>query len=100
MPLVSFRAERGIRALSTGRPRIPRDARDDKSAACSVTDLTRRAYKGLQSRPNKATFSPALSRFPGMIVNLFLLLVPLSVVLEYVFHAPPVWVFVVGLLGI
>jgi len=35
-----------------------------------------------------------------MIVNLFLLLVPLSVVLEYVVHAPPVWVFLVGLLAI
>ena len=35
-----------------------------------------------------------------MIINLFLLLVPLSVVLEYVVHAPPVWVFVVWLLAI
>ena len=35
-----------------------------------------------------------------MIVNLFLLLVPLSVVLEYVVHAPPVWVFLGGLLAI
>jgi len=35
-----------------------------------------------------------------MIVNLFLLLVPLSVLLEYVVHAPPVWVFIVGLLAI
>jgi Ca2+:H+ antiporter len=35
-----------------------------------------------------------------MIVNLFLLLVPLSVLLEYVFHASPVWVFVIGVLAI
>ena len=35
-----------------------------------------------------------------MIVNLLLLLVPLSVVLEYVVHAPPVWVFAIGVLAI
>ena len=35
-----------------------------------------------------------------MIVNLLLLLVPLSALLEYVFHASPVWVFVVGILAI
>ena len=35
-----------------------------------------------------------------MIVNLLLLLVPLSVLLEYILHASPVWVFIVGLLAI
>src|SRR5678816_1965581 len=35
-----------------------------------------------------------------MIVNLLLLLVPISALLEYVVHAPPVWVFLVGLLAI
>jgi Ca2+:H+ antiporter len=35
-----------------------------------------------------------------MIVNLLLLLVPISALLEYVFHAPPVWVFLVGILAI
>lgn len=35
-----------------------------------------------------------------MIVNLLLLLVPFSVVLHYVMHAPPVWVFLVGLVAI
>src|SRR5512133_829881 len=35
-----------------------------------------------------------------MIVNLLLLLVPLSALLEYVFHAPAVWVFIVGILAI
>src|SRR5574338_905765 len=35
-----------------------------------------------------------------MIVNLLLLLVPISALLEYVLHAPPVWVFVVGLVAI
>src|SRR4029453_11057996 len=35
-----------------------------------------------------------------MIVNLLLLLVPLSALMEYVFHAPPVWIFLVGVLAI
>ena len=35
-----------------------------------------------------------------MIVNLLLLLVPISALLEYVLHAPPVWVFGVGILAI
>ena len=35
-----------------------------------------------------------------MIINALLLLIPLSVLLEHVFHAPPVWVFVTGILGI
>jgi Ca2+:H+ antiporter len=35
-----------------------------------------------------------------MIVNLLLLLVPVSLVLQHVLHAPPVWVFVVGLVAI
>src|SRR3954451_23381730 len=35
-----------------------------------------------------------------MIVNLLLLLVPISVLLEYVLHASPVWVFLVGILAI
>ena len=35
-----------------------------------------------------------------MIVHLLLLLVPISALLEYVFHASPVWVFVVGILAI
>jgi Ca2+:H+ antiporter len=35
-----------------------------------------------------------------MIVNLLLLLVPLSVLLEYVLHAPPVWIFVASLVAI
>ena len=35
-----------------------------------------------------------------MIINALLLLIPLSVLLEHVFHAPPVWVFVTGILAI
>ena len=35
-----------------------------------------------------------------MIINALLLLIPISVLLEHVFHAPPVWIFVTGILAI
>jgi len=35
-----------------------------------------------------------------MFINLLLLLIPISVVLHYIVHAPPVWVFVTGILAI
>src|SRR5215510_923563 len=39
-------------------------------------------------------------RGPPMLINAPLLLIPVSVLLEHVFHTPPVWVFVTGILGI
>ncbi|MEO8575848.1 MAG: calcium/proton exchanger [Gemmatimonadales bacterium] len=35
-----------------------------------------------------------------MIFNLMLLLIPVSLLLEYVMHAPPIWIFVTGVLAI
>ncbi len=35
-----------------------------------------------------------------MIFSLMLLLIPISVILEYVFHAPPIWIFITAVLAI
>jgi Ca2+:H+ antiporter len=57
---------------------------------------------GIRPRPIPSPVSPMLKRFfsGGNVLNLLLVFVPLAMLMEWVLHSPPLWIFVVSCLAV